>query len=365
MGGIFSSPPPVVVQAPSQMATSGSTEVKPYAPVEPYIKSLLPQIESTFSAAPQLYTGSLVPTEAAQTLAARDIYGQVGQTAAALAPAYQQMFLQDYARATGDITQDPIYQAQLGTLAQQARQMTEADKMVAQQQAMEAGQFGLGSTALRELQMMQQQKREELAQRKMSAALLESEARRVEAMKRTPQIAQQMLQAQMTPATLQEAIGQQVEARQAAQLTDAARLAQQQQEAERAQLVTLANLFGGLAGLGSSTQMQQTSQGYSSSVLPGGPSAFQQGLGLVGAVAPFIPGYGASDIALKRDIKRVGKLPNGINVYKWSWTEEAKKIVGDQPEYGVIAQEVQEVLPHAVKRGDHGYLTVNYAALGV
>lgn len=362
MGGIFSSPPPVVVQAPSQMATSGTTEVKPYAPVEPYIKSLLPKIESTFSAAPQLYTGSLVPTEAAQTLAARDIYGQVGQTAAALAPAYQQMFLQDYARATGDITQDPIYQAQLGTLAQQARQMTEADKMVAQQQAMEAGQFGLGSTALRELQMMQQQKREELAQRQMSAALLESEARRVEAMKRTPQIAQQMLQAQMTPATLQEAIGQQVEARQAAQLTDAARLAQQQQEAERAQLVTLANLFGGLAGLGSSTQLQQTSQGYTSQVMSGGPSAAQQIAGLIGAGAQL---YAASDIALKRDIKRVGKLPNGINVYKWSWTEEAKNIVGDQPEYGVIAQEVQEVLPHAVKRGDHGYLMVNYAALGV
>ena len=363
MGGIFSSPPPVVVQAPSQMATSGTTEVKPYAPVEPYIKSLLPQIESTFSAAPQLYTGSLVPTEAAQTLAARDIYGQVGQTASALAPAYQQMFLQDYARATGDITQDPIYQAQLGTLAQQARQMTEADKMVAQQQAIEAGQFGLGSTALRELQMMQQQKREELAQRQMSAALQESEARRVAAMGRTPQIAQQMLQAQMTPATLQEAIGQQVEARQAAQLTDAARLAQQQQEAERAQLVTLANLFGGLAGLGSSTQMQQTSQGYTSQVMPGGPSTAQQIAGLIGAGAQ---AYGAaSDIALKRDIKRVGKLPNGINVYKWSWTEEAKKIVGNQPEYGVIAQEVQEILPHAVKRGDHGYLMVNYAALGV
>lgn len=360
MGGIFSSPPPVVVQAPQQMATSGTTEVKPYAPVEPYIKSLLPQIESTFSAAPQLYTGSLVPTEAAQTLAARDIYGQVGQTASALAPAYQQMFLQDYARATGDITQDPIYQAQLGTLAQQARQMTEADKMVAQKQAMEAGQFGLGSTALRELQMMQQQKREQLAQEQMSKALLESEARRVAAMGRTPEIAQRMLQAQMTPATLQEAIGQQVEARQAAQLTDAARLAQQQQEAERAQLVTLANLFGGLAGLGSSTQMQQTSQGYTSSVLPGGPSPIMQLASVAGSAAPFF-----SDIDLKRDIKRVGKLPNGINVYKWSWTEEAKKIVGNQPEYGVIAQEVQEILPHAVKRGDHGYLMVNYAALGV
>jgi len=362
MGGFFSSPPPVVVQAPQQMATSGTSEIKPYAPVEPYIQSLLPKIETTFSAAPQLYTGSLVPTEAAQTLAARDIYGQVGQTASALAPAYQQMFLRDYATATGDITQDPIYQTQLGVLAQQARQMTEADKQLAQQQAIEAGQFGLGSTALGELQTMQQQKREELAQRQMATALQEAEARRVAAMQRTPQIAQQMLQAQITPATLQEAIGQQVEARQAAQLTDAARLAQQQQEAERAQLVTLANLFGGLAGLGSSTQMQQTQQGYTSSVVGGGASPLMQLASTVGAAAPF---FKLSDIALKRDIEKIGKLPNGINVYKWSWTEEAKKIVGDQPEYGVIAQEVQEVLPHAVKRGDDGYLMVNYSALEV
>ena len=56
----------------------------------------------------------------------------------------------DIARGMADPTQDPIYQAQLGVIAQQARDMTERDKQLAQQQAIQAGQFGLGSTALGE-----------------------------------------------------------------------------------------------------------------------------------------------------------------------------------------------------------------------
>jgi len=51
MGGIFSPPPPTIVQAPYQSATTGSTEIKPYAPVVPYIESLLPSIQQTFTQA--------------------------------------------------------------------------------------------------------------------------------------------------------------------------------------------------------------------------------------------------------------------------------------------------------------------------
>ena len=71
-----------------------------------------------------------------------------------------------------------------------------------------------------------------------------------------------------------------------------------------------------------------------------------------------------SDRRLKTDIKKVGKLGNGLNVYTWKWNDEGKKLAPkNQPEIGVIAQEVQEVIPEAVVRGDHGYLTVNYGAL--
>jgi len=70
-----------------------------------------------------------------------------------------------------------------------------------------------------------------------------------------------------------------------------------------------------------------------------------------------------SDVSLKTNIEPVGKLPNGINLYTWDWNEEGKRIAGDAPTYGVIAQEVQEVAPEAVTRGDHGYLMVNYSKL--
>ena len=298
-----------------------------------------------------------MPDFSTQTLAARDIYGQVGNTASQLGGIYGNLFAGDVGRAMANPLDDSIYQAQLGTIAQSARDMTERDKQVAQQQAIEAGQFGLGSTALGELQTMQQQKREELAQRQMSAALQEAESRRIAAQARAPQLGQQMLSAQLTPASLQEAIGTQVEQRQAASQADAARLAQQDQEARRAQLITMSNLFGGLAGLGSSTINQGTSSGYTSQVIGGGPSPFSQ---IASAAAPFA----MSDIKLKTDIKFVTKLKNGINVYRWRWNKRGAELTNRVFGFGVIAQEVQKIKPASVVKGKDGYLMVNYAGIG-
>ena len=360
MGSIFSPPPPTVVQAPSFQTSNSSGEIKPYAPVEPFLEQILPEIRTEFTQTPELYRGSLVPDFSTQTLAARDIYGQVGNTASQLGGIYGNLFAGDVGRATANPLDDSIYQAQLGTIAQSARDMTERDKQVAQQQAIEAGQFGLGSTALGELQTMQQQKREELAQRQMSAALQEAEGRRIAAQARAPQLGQQMLQAQLTPASLQEAIGTQVEQRQAASQADAARLAQQDQEARRAQLITMSNLFGGLAGLGSSTINQGTSSGYTSQVIGGGPSPFSQ---IASAAAPFA-GFIPSDIKLKTDIKFVTKLKNGINVYRWRWNKCGSELTNRVFGFGVIAQEVQKIKPASVVKGEHGYLMVNYAGIG-
>ncbi len=285
MTSLFSRPDPKIIQVPFQSTSDSTAKIQPYAPVEPYLQFLLPEIAGQFTDAPQLYTGSLVPDDSAQTLAARNIYGQVGEAASGLAPSFQNLFSADLARAQADPTTDPIYQAQVNSIAQQARDMTERDKLTAQQQAIQAGQFGLGSTALREMEFAQQQKREELAQRQIASALEAAEARRIAAGQRAPGFAQQALQAQITPATLQEGIGQQVEAKQAAQLSDSARLAQQQQEAERAQLVTLSNLLGGLAGLGSQTQLTGTNTGFGGQAFSAGASPFVQGLGLAGTLA--------------------------------------------------------------------------------
>ena len=272
------------VMVPSSSTTSGSTKVEPWETVTPYIETLLPQLESGFSVAPQLYQGPMVPGTSAQTAAARGLYGQVGQTAAGFAPGFQTIYDQMFGQATAAPGTSALYQAQTGEIANQARQLTERDKQLAQQQAMQAGQFGLGSTALGELQTFQQQQREETIQSQLASALGAEDQRRMAAVGALPGMAQSVVQAMMTPAQLQEAIGRDIESRQGAELADLRRLAQQQQEAERAQAITYSNLLGGLAGLGSSTQMQQTSTGMTGQVIPG-TSIGQQIAPFIGAAA--------------------------------------------------------------------------------
>ena len=343
------------VMVPSSSQSQGSTEVEPWKVATPYLEKLFPKLEKGFNAAPQLYQGPLVPGVSAQTATARDLYGDVGATAANFAPGLQTAYDQMFGRATAAPGTSELYQAQTGEIANQARQLTEGDKMLAQRQAMEAGQFGLGSTALGELQTLQQQKREETVQSQMAQALGTEDQRRMAAMGQLPGMAQSVVQAKMTPAQLQEAIGRDVESRQGAEYADLRRLSQQQQEAERAQAVTYANLLGGLAGLGSSTQMQQTSSGMTGQVIPG-TSIMQQLAPFAGAAAT----VAMSDIRLKTEIKRVGELENGIPVYRWKWTNEAKKIVGDQGTLGVLAQEILNIMPEAVSIGSDGYYQVDY-----
>jgi hypothetical protein len=66
-----------------------------------------------------------------------------------------------------------------------------------------------------------------------------------------------------------------------------------------------------------------------------------------------------SDIALKHDIVLLGHLDNGLGYYRFSYVGSTKAYVG------VIAQEVLEVMPDAVRRGDDGYLRVYYEKLGL
>jgi hypothetical protein len=66
-----------------------------------------------------------------------------------------------------------------------------------------------------------------------------------------------------------------------------------------------------------------------------------------------------SDIALKHDIVLLGHLSNGIGFYRFSYNGS------NQANVGVMAQDVQKVMPQAVIRGSDGYLRVFYDKLGV
>jgi hypothetical protein len=66
-----------------------------------------------------------------------------------------------------------------------------------------------------------------------------------------------------------------------------------------------------------------------------------------------------SDIRLKHDIVLIGHLANGLGVYRFVYNGETT------PYVGVMAQEVQQVVPQAVERGPDGYLRVHYEKLGL
>lgn len=71
-----------------------------------------------------------------------------------------------------------------------------------------------------------------------------------------------------------------------------------------------------------------------------------------------------SDERLKENIEHFETLPNGLDMYTWTWTDEAIELgAGEQPTIGVIAQRVQETHPDAVFRGEDGYLRVDYGVI--
>src|SRR6266480_2270436 len=66
-----------------------------------------------------------------------------------------------------------------------------------------------------------------------------------------------------------------------------------------------------------------------------------------------------SDMVLKHDITLLGHLDNGLGFYRFSYNGSDKAYVG------VMAQEVQTVMPNAVVRGGDGTLQVFYDKLGL
>lgn len=80
----------------------------------------------------------------------------------------------------------------------------------------------------------------------------------------------------------------------------------------------------------------------------------------LGAAAGAAGIFGFSDIALKDNIKKIGKTKGGANWYSWTWNDKAKELGLSGESSGVIAQEIQKVRPEAVKQVN-GYLAVNYS----
>jgi hypothetical protein len=112
--------------------------------------------------------------------------------------------------------------------------------------------------------------------------------------------------------------------------------------------------MGGRAGGGAASFAGRGGGGFHG----GGGGGFRGGGGGGGG---FRGGGGGrrSDIALKHDVVLLGRLANGLGYYRFSYAGSSK------PYVGVVAQEVEALMPEAVTRGDDGYLRVYYEKLGL
>lgn len=131
----------------------------------------------------------------------------------------------------------------------------------------------------------------------------------------------------------------------------------------------IANLVSG-AGIQQGTSDQQLatllanlSAGQGSQLV--GASGIPQTQGNIGGLGSLASGLGGlfsafSDIRMKENIVKIGELTSGLNIYKWDWKDSVKHLVGKQINIGVIAQEVEKIIPKAIERHESGYLTVNY-----
>jgi len=73
----------------------------------------------------------------------------------------------------------------------------------------------------------------------------------------------------------------------------------------------------------------------------------------------------ASDRRTKENIVRVGDHPLGIGLYLFDYKPEFRDPWGHGRQFGVIADEVETVMPRAVSMHPDGYNLVNYGMLGI
>ena len=148
--------------------------------------------------------------------------------------------------------------------------------------------------------------------------------------------------------------------------TNNARIAQiESNNRLRANLANIAQgVYGGaIEGMGSAAQNAQARMAEYQSAKAAARAQNTQLAGSLASAAIMAIAFSGSDIRLKEAIEYLGKSSKGYNIYTWNWNDEAKELGIDDPTTGVIAQEIQEIKPEAVRVGSHGYLMVNYGAL--
>jgi len=76
-------------------------------------------------------------------------------------------------------------------------------------------------------------------------------------------------------------------------------------------------------------------------------------------------GMRMSDRSAKENIVRIDTHPLGFDLYLFDYKPAYKECCGVGRQFGVIADEVEAVMPEAVSVHPDGYKMVNYAMLGI
>jgi hypothetical protein len=137
--------------------------------------------------------------------------------------------------------------------------------------------------------------------------------------------------------------------------------------------ITYANVSSIPAGIvsGSSQVTLSSTTGYGSvlnqAVLTSSSPTFA-GLTINGAITATgdITAFFTSD---KRHKNNIQTIPNALekvlklNGVTWEWNDDVHEVTKSTPKTGLIAQEVQEVLPEVVKTRDDGFLALDYSKM--
>lgn len=107
----------------------------------------------------------------------------------------------------------------------------------------------------------------------------------------------------------------------------------------------------GLTGVGFNAGNQITQAGNTSQSQSTGSGSSWDMPGIGKFIGSVIAG---SDRRLKEDIRKVGQLDNGLNVYTY------KYLNGKTTYVGVIADEVKDIMPEALGPTMNGFMTVDY-----
>lgn len=72
-----------------------------------------------------------------------------------------------------------------------------------------------------------------------------------------------------------------------------------------------------------------------------------------------------SDPAAKENIVKVDTHPAGFGLYLFDYKAEFRDVHGRDRQFGVMADEVEKIVPEAISVGDDGYRRVDYSKLGI